>query len=413
MNMKFATIASLFGALLVLQVSLAAAPPAGDARTVPDLKPGEALADRPLADFQIRLLELAFDAASAIPLDPHIRDRSRSQEQIVAACLELHQPTRAIRFIDKIDDWRRGSAYADCALYCVRNGYFSEARRSCDRADVIAERAEDWRRDAIRSKIAKARTLLEQSQTDAALESRASNSATNNGESKPAETVGDDFDAQIASINQDIATGDFDLTKAVLESLSNLFDRFYSDLARRDLVEQKIKSSWAKLPYMIRIETMMSLAKSAISHNDKSKALELVNQTQEIIDSQQWLAEDRIPLRARVARLRYSAGDAAQARSDADAALAIFEQEREQVINIDRAGVLCSVAEAFAAMGDQSQSLGVYRRAIDAGIENPNSRPRAEDLASTCCSMAISGIEPDADTWANLHRIRQGLGQPW
>jgi hypothetical protein len=44
---------------------------------------------------------------------------------------------------------------------------------------------------------------------------------------------------------------------------------------------------------------------------------------------------------------------------------------------------------------------------------NSDSKPRAEDLSATCCSMAESGVEPDAGLWTRMRAIRDGLREPW
>ena len=44
---------------------------------------------------------------------------------------------------------------------------------------------------------------------------------------------------------------------------------------------------------------------------------------------------------------------------------------------------------------------------------NPNSRPRADDVCATCISMAVHGIEPDAELRARLEQIVKELGAPW
>ncbi|MGA0061110.1 MAG: hypothetical protein ACO3RU_16155, partial [Planctomycetota bacterium] len=41
------------------------------------------------APFRIELLQTAASAATAFPLDPHIKTRSRLQQQVVEACLEI------------------------------------------------------------------------------------------------------------------------------------------------------------------------------------------------------------------------------------------------------------------------------------------------------------------------------------
>ena len=65
---------------------------------------------------------VAFAAASAMPLNPHIKNRSRAQEVVVAACLELDQPQRAQRYIEQIANWRRGAGYADLAFHQAQQG---------------------------------------------------------------------------------------------------------------------------------------------------------------------------------------------------------------------------------------------------------------------------------------------------
>jgi hypothetical protein len=64
-------------------------------------------------------------------------------------------------------------------------------------------------------------------------------------------------------------------------------------------------------------------------------------------------------------------------------------------------------------MGDTAAALAVYKQAVEAGMENPNSRPRAEDLAATCCSMAVHAVQPDAELFARIREICAGLSDPW
>ena len=92
---------------------------------------------------------------------------------------------------------------------------------------------------------------------------------------------------------------------------------------------------------------------------------------------------------------------------------ALYREHASSIVNIDRADVLRSLAETYQVLGDSMTSLSVYRQVIEEGMINPNSRPRAEDLSTTCCSMAILAVEPDSQLWTRIHQIREGLGQPW
>src|SRR5688572_20223021 len=96
------------------------------------------LADSELSPFQGALIELAFESAAAIPITPHVKDRSRSQEIVVEVCLQLNQPQRALRYIEQIVNWRRGIGYADYALYCTEHGDADKSENALNLAIEVA-----------------------------------------------------------------------------------------------------------------------------------------------------------------------------------------------------------------------------------------------------------------------------------
>ncbi len=372
------------------------------------------LTDKPLAAYQNELLGLAFETASAIPVKPHIKDRSRAQEKVVTASLELDQPLRALRYIEKIDNWRRGAGYGDLAFYCARHGYTDEAQQYVNLAIQVSGYAEDWRRDHIRVKIANAYTVLGETQQADQYGKGLADAESGKVAGVMAMIAGeDDFDEQIRYLDALLMTGNFDIVENGLKACVNLFNRFYNDTDRRSLVEEKIKTSWGKMPIFMRVELLTELAGHALDHADQARALELIKETQLLIDGAQWRPEHRIPMTSELAKLRFRAGDQQKARSDADAMLTLFNSQRDMIVNIDRAGALLPLAEAYQSMGDTATALALYKRAVEEGVENPNSRPRAEDLSAACRSMALHGVEPDAELLTRILRINDGLGDPW
>jgi hypothetical protein len=348
-------------------------------------------------------------------VNPHVSDRSTAQDTVVQACLELGQPQRALRCVGGIGNWRRGTGYADVAFYLVKHGvgkadvepYLEQARRE-------AAKAEDWRRDRINVRIASTLAYLGENQ-------EADRLAT---DVVPAETgkvpgvkamVADanGFEEQMKVLDAMVRPGNFDVVRNVLEIYGQMFGRFYTDEQRRSRIEEKIKASWDKLPIFVRIDLILGMSRSALDHGDQAKALELVNVAQGLVDVSEWPVEYRIPVAAKVAVARFLAGDKVKAHADADASRALFGTEGRKIVNVYKAGAIRPLAEAYQAMGDSAASLELYRRAIEAGVENPNSRPRAEDLAATCCSMALHGVQPDASLWSRIHTIQGGLGEPW
>ena len=221
------------------------------------------------------------------------------------------------------------------------------------------------------------------------------------------------FEEQAKTLDGYIATGNFDLVNNSLQAYAQLFNQFYQDLDRRSLIEEKIKASWGNIPITIRIDLLMQCARFSLSHQDQIKAIELINEAETMMDTLTWQPRFEIPIRARLAALRFRAGDTVQARTELQDALAQFNRQRDSMVNIYRAGVLRPLAEAYQAIGDTDAALAVYKQAIEAGVDNPNSRPRAEDLSATCCSLAVHAMEPDTELWDRVHEIYNGLGDPW
>ena len=368
-----------------------------------------------LETYKADLLNIAFDAASAMPANPHIKSRSLAQEKVVTACLELEQPERALKYIEQIDNWRRGAGFADLALYHVRHGAMKKkVEMYLDRSAEFADQTEDWRRDLIRVKIAQTHELLGQHQQALALaanleDSQSGKVARVKAMTQPSES----FDEQMKELDALVSTGNFDIVKNALGAYRELFNRFYTDTERRALIKSRLKASWGNMPISIRIDLLMELASSSLAHVDRETAFGLVNETGRMMESASWQPRFEIPLRAGLAELRFAAGDEKRARADLLDALDMFDANRQGIVNIDKAGILRSVAEAYQTMGDTEAARKIYRRALEAGIENPNSRPRAEDLAATCCSMALHGVEPGEDLFSRIREILDGLGDPW
>ncbi len=390
---------------------------------------GPALADAPLSAPRRRLLELAFESASAMPLDPHVKNRSRAQDAVVAACLALDQPLLALRCAERIENWRRGAGYADVAFYCAQNGAASEAERCLELARrVVAElehesgrefqdgegSSQPWRRDRVRAKIARTHLLLGQDGEAGRFAEGLESSEAGAVELAAAMRLqADGFDGQVRALEAAVATGEFERLRSALSVYARLFERFYADGERRALLEQRIETASRNVPTTLRIETQLELAGSALQHADPAKALAIVAQARALLAGSRWTTASHVPLVARLAALRYRAGEEVEGRKELEGARARFAAEREAMVDIYRASVLRPLAEATLAQGDRAGARELYAQAVEAGVANPNSRPRSEDLCATCCSMAVNGFEPDEALWARLGAVRAGLGEPW
>jgi len=371
-------------------------------------------ADKKIPEFQKKLIHIAFEAASAIPVDPFIKDRSRVQAKVIAVYLELDQVDQAFNSIGKIENWQKGAAYADLAFYCGSHACSKEVAGLLQSAEKIADLTQDWRRDNIRVKIARTHALLGQTTKAGQYEAGVVNAEKGKVAGVRAMQAGaDSFDEHINAVDKAIATKNFDEMSNTLKSATVLYGRFYGDSTRRARVEDKIRNASIKFPVFLRMELLEALAVIALEHQDRAKALSLVNEAEDIMDTVEWSAESHISEMAKLAGLRFRAGDKEKARSSAVSARELFEKESEKMVNMERGSVLRPLAEAFTLMGDLVSARGVYTRALAEGAENPNARPRAEDLAATCLSLALRGVDPDTVMWEKIVQIKMGLVAPW
>lgn len=378
-----------------------------------------AAADPALAPWRIELLDLAMDAASAFPSNPHAKNRSRAQSTVVEACLQLDQPLRACGFAERIQDWRRGAAYAQIALHFARAGRADEAQALLAVAQDVADapRGEDgqaWQRDSVLVTIAEAHWALGEAEEAARRTAGVVDSELGRVErARAAEMNAEKFDAQMDGLQEVLNAANFDQARGLLEGCAALYDRFHGDVERRARAEDAVKHGWVKLPLQVRIELIQRLAEADLRHGDPARALALVDEAQALFESARWLLEDQIRVHAGLIALRHRAGDPARARREAEGLLAVYNERRAEIVNIERAGALRALAAAHAAMGQGTIALECLRRAAEEGMENPNARPRANDLVATCLALATLDLEPDARFAARLREIRSALRDPW
>ena len=382
-------------ALALAAVALADDAPSGAGAAAP----ATASAD----DGRAALLELAFDAASAIPAEPHIKDRARCQEAVVAACLACERPDLALGWAGRIETWRRGSAYADLASHCARHGMTADAERCVALASAAVESAEDWRKDRVKEKIARSSALLAEAK------------ARDAGTAEPSAPAIDDetFGRRLAALADAARMNDFERLRGELDACVELHAALGGDAARRAALVAAIDRSWGTTPIALRVDVLARLAADAAGCGAIDEAADLADRAAALVDGATWRPEDRLPIDARIAQLRLRAGQGERARAALDAAVEAYGAARTTIVDIDRADVLRPLAEAAATIKGPEAAAALFRLAVDESMANPNGRPRAEDLCLTLCSMARAGCTPDAATWERVRGLVHGLGAPW
>lgn len=404
----------LLATLLLASLAAVPAAPVQDdgAAAPPDSAPA-------LEPWRRDLLDLAFEVAGKLPLQPHAKTRARVQEEVALTCLELDQPGLALEFAEVLRGFRRGTVLAEAALWHAGHGRPEDAERCLQAAGGVVdgpwdEDAQAWQRDRIRARIAATHML--QGRDDLAAPFAADLESSELGpvaEQRAARITPEEADAFLAGVETVYAGGDFAQVGAALSTCAGILERFWDDAERRELAEARLRAGLARMPVNLRVEGLARLAAVALDHDQVDQARAVLDEAGELVAGEGLLPETRVPLQARLAELRARAGQPGAARHEADRALLRFEAELQEIQGTRRADVLRSLAEAYHALGDRDGALTAFRRVVELGVANPNSRPRAEDLAATCCSLARIGLEPDEALAARLAEIAAALGPPW
>ena len=369
------------------------------------------------------LLEQAFDVAGRIPSDPHIKDRSRLQGELVEGFVTLGFAEEARARVPEIDNWRRSEAYARLAVEAAADP------EDKDEARALIELAERnrpdglkaWRNNRIDLQIARSLVRLGNDQSAAALDEgfepadQGRVSATRVERMNRAEV-----DQLLDQMDEAVRAKSMDLTRNVLEIEAAIYRRFFEDDALRKRLEDRVVQAGevSMLPHQMRIEALFVLSDECLRRGDQRGALRIIDRARAAFDDVQanrvpWSPEYAVPLLGEFARRHAEAGDLDAANEEIAEAWALYEGEFRKIADVFRADALRPVAEAVHATGDRTATITAYRRVLDVGSTNPNARPRAEDLTRTLHSMARAGFQPDDSIERRIDEIESGLGTPW
>lgn len=377
--------------------------------------------DAPLASYRVRLLDVAMDAASKMPLNPHIKNRSRAQHAVAMAALRLDQPRLALGYMSRIDNWRKGVVSAEYMIYAARRGH----TQNMDYYDRIAQASaklstQDWRREHIYVRLAQARLLMGNPAPAKQFNTQLTNpSYVGQTTQAEIETLDRDDEATysrlVTALDSYIKQGHYEIIINSGQAYVDLYRKQYLNPSRRQAIETKLRKAYENMPGPETIDLLLGLADATIDNKDMDKALAFLGEAKGLYEKTGWNPgrEYRSDYAARLAERYVRAGDADKARPILDAALAIYNEHEQRVFDIWRADCLRPLAGAYQSLGDTKPARSLYARALEAGGLNPNGRPQSEDLAATCTSMALYAFEPDKALWDEIDRLADQLSAPW
>lgn len=377
-------------------------------------QPPHLLKDQPVEAYRLELLGLAWQAAASYPIDPHIKNRARAEEQVVHGALQIGQPHLAWGYAKQVVNWRRGACYAEVAHYLLDQDDAEHVAYFLQQALLHSKDPnQGWRHARVKARVAEARVRMGEPASAEGLNE--SDDAEAQGRRLAAEAAlasEEDFDRLVAGLDSLVTSEGYDAILAALNGYADLYRRFYTNPQRRGLMLAKSRVAWRNMPALKRFEMLLLFADAALEHDDRANAKRLIDEADGVRRSYSWAVDNELPLRAELSGYRFALGDADAARALLDEAVALADDKLNGLQNFNRADALRPVAQGYATLGDLQTAHRLYRRVVELGAINPNLRPRISDFTATCVSMAVYGIEPDAELCNTLKEIVTGLSNP-
>lgn len=386
----------------------AKAPATGAAKTA-------ASAPAPASE-QVRdaLLEQAFEIASAIPVTPHARDRARVQEDVALGALRLGLLEQARRYAVQVEGWRGGEALALIGRAYAARGDQQRARECATVAALMVGNERSWQNERVLALLACLwLDLGDEAQaakltTDLAPEHLGTYHAARTARLPDAA-----LDAQLAVFDSAVASGNFDVARTAVDGYAALLARASGDEPRRQAVLASARRAIKSLPMDLQVSRSASLAEELAGKGMRAEAQTLLADASGVYAQVKWDAEDFAPLGAELVRARIALGDREGARAELRRLGAELDRVEQAIVNLRRGISLRALAEAWALLGDAEAARTLYARALETGVLNPNSRPRAEDLSATCLSLGVARVEPTPEMTRRIEQIRAALADPW
>lgn len=360
------------------------------------------------------LLDTAMRTASTFPEKAHARVKSRLQRDVAETAIATGRTGAAIRYADAITDWRADEVRALAAQALAAAGRRAEAEACLAKAVDGVPRSQDWMRDQLNAEIGVACAALGQIEQARRFAAAAPPELTGKVEARIVEVCPtQDLDQESEAFDRAIATGSLDIVRSGIDGQFAIWARDPRQTAHGRHAEAAIRGGLRGLPVDLQIRTHLRLAEHLARAGRTDDARREMDQAAGMFAATDLDSELSAPLLRDLVDGHSRFGDATAARELVQRALDKYPQLSLRLADIDRADYLRCLAEAQVLLGDRDAALRTWDQALEAGRQNPNARPRAEDLCRTCLSMTRSGVEPTPAMKTTIAQIAGGLKSPW
>lgn len=365
-------------------------------------------------------LEWGLKFASAIPVKPHIVDRSRSQYQILEVYLERDMSDEVAERAGCIADWHECLSYADLAVHFTRKGNDEKVQHYLKRARECRNRLTgwqtSWQRDRISLRIAKAQVMAGQLEAAEKTESEL-----------PAESKSL---AKILRLSRIDGPGDVEKSVKQLQSMENskhmevLRDvaRAYIEILRQmgpeatseqcSSLKARVYDLGERLPHLLQHEILCSLSRAAFDVGRKEMGRRILE------DAEKRLKSRQLKARFDVGTLAELSGIWDKEVLDSERAESLLNEARDLLMKgglkgTDRITALMSLAEGYRMHGNRDEAWDYFCQALQTAGSQINARPRAMAITKICAAIGRWEVPLPDNMAKEMTRLYEALGDPW
>jgi tetratricopeptide (TPR) repeat protein len=360
------------------------------------------------------LLAEAQQSAVAIPVNPLARDRAKMQQAVGEAWIALGETDQAVACARGIDGWRRAELLTQVARIRADAGDAAGAESLLNEATAVVAGTDHWSHDRVAADVAAVWMRLgKPDRAEAALRPDSVPDRARFENARTALMPAESLDAQADAFDKAIATQAFDLARGGLDGYLTVLSRSGADASRRERAIRALEAGIPGLPVDLQVKYQLDLANVLLDISQPAAARAATDRARTIVREATFLPEDVAPVGAPIAAVLRRQGDEREARALLRDLRSRYDASVARIDDFRRAQALRALGEAWMALGDRPEAATCFVDAIDAGSLNPNARPRAEDLCTTCIAMVRCGFIPDEALAKRIASIRAGLVAPW
>jgi hypothetical protein len=365
-------------------------------------------------------LEWGFKFATAIPVKPHIVDRSKAQYSILKSYIDIDKPETAIRLAEKIDDWRRCLIYADLAYYFAENNSKEKAELCLKRAgeceNLLEGHNAGWQKDRTLKRMAEVQVItgqwdsIDESGTELSTESAESTKAMMYGRLSGPESYSKSMDQLRALETSEHLEVKRDVALSYISILNQLGKDASDDQC--DTLKTRVASVTDMLPLLVKHDILCKLSRTAFETGHWDTGRDVFDEALENLNKREKNARYDVPSLSELARIwRRAGGEPERSESLLREAEALLK--KSSLKSTDLARTMSSLALGFGIQGDEEKAWTCFSKALQAAASQVNARPRAMAVTAICNDMAQSGMELTGTINTELANMYETLGSPW